>query len=139
MENTHLCFPPWVWVIKSCPCISALLQRKVRVVRSDTGRKYLCQIMMVQASRAPWVFWGEGSRCKTQSLHFLPNPSQRAVLLCPTPSRSSEELILEEETLKRADALPSATVQETDWLLAQQLLLRDHSPLGIAAVFALTV
>lgn len=70
---------------------------------------------------------------------FSQTPAQRAGLLCPAPSRSREELILEEETLWRTDTLPSATVQETDWLLAQQLLLRDHSPLRIAAVFALTV
>lgn len=76
---------------------------------------------------------------RTRAYIFSQTPAQRAVLLCPAPSRSREELILGDETLKRTDTLPSATVQETDWLLAQQLLLRDHSPLGMAAVFALTV
>lgn len=47
--------------------------------------------------------------------------------------------MLEEKTLKKTDSVPSAILQEIDQPLAQQLLLRDHSPLGIAAVFTLTV
>lgn len=46
---------------------------------------------------------------------------------------------MEEETLKETDTLLSAILQEIDQLLAKQLLLRDHSPLGITAVFTLTV
>jgi len=79
----------------------------------------------------------KGRRCQTQSPHVLPAPRPEGGP--STPLRSREELILEEETLKRTDTLPSATLQEMDGLLAERLLLRDHSPLGIAAVFALTV
>lgn len=69
-------------------------------------------------------------------MHFLQQIAQMPVHLCPL--RSSQGLLLEDVAL-RTDTLPSATWQEIDLRLAQQLLLRDHSALGTTALFALTV
>lgn len=92
---------------------------------------------MVQASLSSISLLGRGKQVKTQGLHHLPTRCSETSLSLPHGSR--EVLILEEETLKETDTLPSAILQEIDQLLAKQLLLRDHSPLGITAVFTLTI
>lgn len=122
--------------MKSCQHISAVHQVEVTVVRSTTERKHLRQTWMVQASLRSTGFLERGNQVQDPEPMFFSSTLLRAG---PLPLGSREGLLLEEEETLRTDARPSATGQETAVRLAQQLLLRDHSPPGPPAMFALTV
>lgn len=91
---------------------------------------------MDPASLSSISLLGSGEQVQDAGPAFSPVSCSEAI-----PSgllRSTQGLLLEEGTLRTRTVL-SATWQENDLQPAQQLLLRDHSPLGPAAVFALTV
>lgn len=137
LDNIHVCFPPLVWVIKSWQYISAVHQGEVMVVRSATGRKHSCQTKMLQNSLSSIGLLGRGKQVQDPEPAFSPRSLLRGQSI--SAPQVQKGLILEEEILQITDTLPSAALEEIHQLLAQQLLLRDHSWLGIAAVFAGTV
>lgn len=122
---------------KKLQYISVVLQSEVMIVRSSPGRKHSCQTQGAQVSLSPIRLPGRGKQVQDPSEHAL-SPSTLIRGQAISAPQVQGGAYSGEVILKRVNTVPLATLQETDQLLAQQLL-RDHSPLGLAAVFAVTV
>lgn len=107
------------------------------IARSGPGRKHSCQTKVAQVSLSSIRLPGRGKQVQDPSEHAL-SPSTLIRGQAISAPQVQGGAYSGEVMLKRVNTVPSATLQDTDQLLAQQLL-RDHSPLGLAAVFAVTV
>lgn len=93
-SGSTLCFPPWVWAMKSCQFVSCCPSRWSHGSEVSQRETAFLSNVMVPASLRPFSLLGRGIRCESQSLHFSPAPCSEPVLLCPPSPRKKRHLEL---------------------------------------------